>query len=95
MDYDVGGTKIIILFDAVHKCSESHLKFSQAILALFQMANVETGRISIQYRKVQCQPTADIIMVVDRMSRVGSYMHMTLQVQLQSVYKYLKPEKLL
>lgn len=62
------------------------------------MANVETGRISIQYRKVECQPTADIIMVVDIMSRVGSYMHMTLQVQLQvqiPVYKYQKLEKLL
>ena len=46
-----------------------------------QIANIETGRISMRYRKVECQPVADIIMVVDIMSQVGSWMHMTLQVQ--------------
>lgn len=72
----------------------SLLEFKTSVV-LLQMANIETGRISIQYRKVECQPaaSADIIMVVDKMSRVGSYMHMTLQVQHHSVYKTLEPQQ--
>jgi expansin (peptidoglycan-binding protein) len=58
-----------------------------------KISNMDTGRISIQYRRVQCVPPKPMVIFVDTNGGQGSWLRMFVEVRTGLSHLYLSEVK--
>ena len=83
---------IVQVTDACPECEADHIDIQA--LTYNKISPMSSGRISIQYRRVECVPPQKIVVSVDNNHGAGGWLRLFVEVCPASVHFYVKQESM-